>query len=178
MRKIYIPFLCCTAVLLGACSDEETFHPDYQLTIEADTTMAVTVSDATPHQTIDGFGSSDAWDMEYVGRYWSDQQKSAIAKMLFRRRLITDSLKVSACLSGVSTLEAVRQSKAVIVVLLMIAKSVVWNAISRLTAHITGANVPVSVISWNRPKIWCTGFRVLFQYTTCILHEEWKRLFQ
>ena len=48
MRKIYIPFLCCTAVLLGACSDEETFHPDYQLTIEADTTMAVTVSDATP----------------------------------------------------------------------------------------------------------------------------------
>lgn len=87
MRKIYIPFLCCTAALLGACSDEETFHPDYQLTIEADTTMAVTVSDATPHQTIDGFGSSDAWDMEYVGRYWSDQQKSAIAKMLFSQEI-------------------------------------------------------------------------------------------
>lgn len=34
-------------------------------------------------QTIEGFGASDAWNSNFVGKYWSDQEKSEIAEKLF-----------------------------------------------------------------------------------------------
>ena len=37
------------------------------------------------YQTIHGFGSSDAWNAEYVGKYWSTNVKNDVAKKLFSK---------------------------------------------------------------------------------------------
>ena len=55
--------------------------------LPTDTTINVTIDASTVYQTIDGFASSDAWDMEYVGKYWSTSNKEAIAKLLFSREV-------------------------------------------------------------------------------------------
>lgn len=71
---------------MAACSgsdDNGTFTPDYELTVKTDTTVSVTVNASATHQTIEGFASSDAWNMDYVGKYWSSSAKEGIAKLLF-----------------------------------------------------------------------------------------------
>ena len=72
---------------LCACNDEYTFVPEYEVKLPTDTTINVTIDASTVYQTIDGFASSDAWDMEYVGKYWSTSNKEAIAKLLFSREV-------------------------------------------------------------------------------------------
>lgn len=54
--------------------------PQHKITIDAN----------VQYQTLEGFGGSDAWNCEYVGKYWSDSEKEAIAKLLFSKA--TDSL--------------------------------------------------------------------------------------
>lgn len=89
MNKIYGLTMASSVLLaLAACgSDDEPFVPDYEITIKADTTVNVTISNATTHQTIEGFASSDAWNMDYVGRYWSNASKEGIAKLLFSQNV-------------------------------------------------------------------------------------------
>lgn len=38
-------------------------------------------------QTIDGFGASDAWRCQMVGRYWPEEKKNAIADLLFSKEV-------------------------------------------------------------------------------------------
>lgn len=47
----------------------------------------ITINAAEKHQTIYGFGASDAWNMNYVGRFWSNDVKEALAKYLFSQEL-------------------------------------------------------------------------------------------
>ncbi len=46
-------------------------------------TRTVTVNPSESFQTIDNFTASDAWSGEFVGRYWSEAEKSRIARWLF-----------------------------------------------------------------------------------------------
>ena len=85
-RNLFIG-LSCMAAGLCACNDEYTFVPEYEVKLPTDTTINVTIDASTVYQTIDGFASSDAWDMEYVGKYWSTSNKEAIAKLLFSREV-------------------------------------------------------------------------------------------
>lgn len=39
----------------------------------------------TKYQTIKGFGASDAWNCDYVGKYWNDSIKEKIAELLFSK---------------------------------------------------------------------------------------------
>ena len=64
-RNLFIG-LSCMAAGLCACNDEYTFVPEYEVKLPTDTTINVTIDASTVYQTIDGFASSDAWDMEYV----------------------------------------------------------------------------------------------------------------
>ena len=80
--------LAAAAIALASCSDnDKAFVPDYELTVEADTTINVTINGDERHQTIDGFASSDAWNMDAVGRHWSDSEKEAIARLLFSQAM-------------------------------------------------------------------------------------------
>ncbi|MBN2718355.1 MAG: hypothetical protein JXX14_21100 [Deltaproteobacteria bacterium] len=47
----------------------------------------ITVDASVVHQTMQGFGASDAWNVDWVGRYWSESEKAAIAELLFRKEL-------------------------------------------------------------------------------------------
>lgn len=38
-------------------------------------------------QTIDGFGASDAWRCQMVGKYWPEEKKNAIADLLFSKEV-------------------------------------------------------------------------------------------
>lgn len=46
-------------------------------------TMSIKLSQE--QQTIDGFGASDAWRCQMVGKYWPEAKKNAIADMLFSK---------------------------------------------------------------------------------------------
>lgn len=43
----------------------------------------ITIDPSVRHQTIHGFGASDAWNTDFVGRYWSLSIRNDIAKKLF-----------------------------------------------------------------------------------------------
>lgn len=56
-------------------------------TIDADIEMSVNIDCSQVYQTIDGFASSDAWNMDYVGKYWNETEKEGIARLLFSQGL-------------------------------------------------------------------------------------------
>ena len=84
--KLLLSFLG-TALVMISYSSESTSHPDYVLTRNADTTITVNIDANTTYQTIDGFASSDAWNMDFIGKYWSQNSKDDIAKMLFSQKI-------------------------------------------------------------------------------------------
>ncbi len=48
------------------------------------------IDPAVKHQTIHGFGASDAWNTDYVGRYWSLSIRNDIASKLFSQNFNTN----------------------------------------------------------------------------------------
>lgn len=94
MRKKYKLVLFVVGVLsLVACSDSDespTPSPTPQPSVTADTTINVNIDGATTYQTIDGFASSDAWNMDYVGKHWSNNAKEGIARLLFSQNISND----------------------------------------------------------------------------------------
>lgn len=53
-------------------------------------TESVTIDATQVHQTIYGFGSSDAWNCEYVGQYWTTYRER-IAEYLFSQKVSSGS---------------------------------------------------------------------------------------
>lgn len=50
----------------------------------------VTIDTSLKHQVIDGFGASDCWTVQYVGKYWSLKEKEKAAEFLFSREFDND----------------------------------------------------------------------------------------
>ncbi len=48
-------------------------------------TLQIRVDPRVSHQTIDGFGASDAWQCQFVGRNWPLEKRDRIADLLFSR---------------------------------------------------------------------------------------------
>ncbi|RMF97381.1 MAG: endo-1,4-beta-xylanase, partial [Planctomycetota bacterium] len=53
----------------------------------ASDTLTVRVEPRVLYQPIDGFGASDAWRIQFVGKYWPEEKQRRIADLLFSRRL-------------------------------------------------------------------------------------------
>jgi hypothetical protein len=47
----------------------------------------ITISTDNVVQTMDGFGGSDAWRTQFVGKNWPEQKKNAIADLLFSKEM-------------------------------------------------------------------------------------------
>lgn len=47
----------------------------------------MTIKLAQEQQTIEGFGASDAWRCQMVGKYWPEEKKNAVADMLFSKEV-------------------------------------------------------------------------------------------
>jgi O-glycosyl hydrolase/flagellar hook assembly protein FlgD len=45
----------------------------------------IVINASIKHQIIQGFGGSDAWNCDYVGKYWTNTQKEEIAKLIFSK---------------------------------------------------------------------------------------------
>jgi O-glycosyl hydrolase len=56
------------------------------LNTNAASPLVVTIDTTRKHQTINGFGASDAWSTQFVGQ-WPDEQREAIADLLFETNL-------------------------------------------------------------------------------------------
>ena len=52
--------------------------------------LDLTISPDTPCQTIDGFGASDAWRVQFVGANWPLEKRNRIADLLFSREFDQD----------------------------------------------------------------------------------------
>jgi O-glycosyl hydrolase len=86
-RIIYLFFL-----LIGFCSscsgsEKSVVVGKDSIKITADTTINVSVNGGKCYQTIDGFGASDAWTINYIGKYWNTPAKEGIAKLLFSQNI-------------------------------------------------------------------------------------------
>lgn len=78
MKPIHF-FLSAVLFACMACSDDNgvaTAEP-------ADITKQITVNAGNRYQTIDGFGASDCWVPDYIGKYWASDAKEGIARLLF-----------------------------------------------------------------------------------------------
>ncbi|MDR2482403.1 MAG: hypothetical protein LBD08_02085, partial [Treponema sp.] len=45
----------------------------------------ITIDPSIKYQTIEGFGASDCWTAQFVGRFWNEHEKETIARLLFSR---------------------------------------------------------------------------------------------
>jgi hypothetical protein len=68
MKKVYVSLVLLISI-----------HSFAQRTISISTDNVV--------QTMDGFGGSDAWRCQFVGKNWPDQKKNAIADLLFSKEI-------------------------------------------------------------------------------------------
>lgn len=66
--------VCVLLILLVCCAPAFAQRP-----------RMVKLNPSEKFQTIDNFTASDAWSGEFVGRYWSEAEKSRIAEWLFSR---------------------------------------------------------------------------------------------
>ena len=59
-------------------------------TVKAQSTFTITINPTTTYQTVSDFGASDCWTADYVGKYFSNTQKSQAAKWLFSQGFDTN----------------------------------------------------------------------------------------
>lgn len=71
-------FACAFLVTLFSCSIKED-------------RLIVSVNTFKKYQTIEGFGASDAWRCQFIGKNWPNQKKENIAKLLFSKNLDENS---------------------------------------------------------------------------------------
>ena len=62
-----------------------TVCPGYPLWSKGQEPLKVKTLSEVRHQTMDGFGASDAWRAQYVGKNWPVEKRNKIADMLFSR---------------------------------------------------------------------------------------------
>lgn len=78
--KIKFFFTLLIPTFFASCSDGNSDIPQPE---SSDMTKQITIQLDTKFQTIEGFAASDAWAGNYVGKYWSENQKDGISKLLF-----------------------------------------------------------------------------------------------
>lgn len=84
MRHIYLSGLAvCFFFHIASCSDNDNkFNPE-----PSDITKQITIDAQNTYQTIDGFAASDCWTPHYIGKYWTENEKEEIARLLFSREI-------------------------------------------------------------------------------------------
>ncbi|MBW5447743.1 hypothetical protein GE107_16940 [Cohnella sp. CFH 77786] len=74
-----LAFTGCFTLNIGASA--AAAPSEGQLPIDAQ----VTIDASVKYQKIDNFGASDAWSMDPLGKYWTEENKSRVADLLFSR---------------------------------------------------------------------------------------------
>lgn len=92
MKTKYYLFLLLTLLFgTGSCKKGVTVTPETPVSALSD---RIYINPNTEFQTIDGFGASDAWRCQFVGKSWPIEKRNAIADLLFSKDVNSDgSLK-------------------------------------------------------------------------------------
>lgn len=69
--------LACLCLLLAGAGDA----------LPAAAVLRITIDPATHYQTMDGFGASDAWQCQFVGRDWPLEKRERVADLLFSQQM-------------------------------------------------------------------------------------------
>lgn len=72
-----------TTVTLALLLSMISCQPDRALSPQDNSPLTLTVHPAERYQTIHGFGASDAWSIQFVGKQWPVDKRNAIADLLF-----------------------------------------------------------------------------------------------
>lgn len=80
-------FVLMTSLLMAGCSDNEVAENNSAFE-SADIIKQITINASQVYQEIDGFGASDCWTGNYVGKYWNEDTKERIAEMLFSDEIV------------------------------------------------------------------------------------------
>jgi O-glycosyl hydrolase len=78
----FSPLLLSLLCLISCSNDDPSPN-----TGSSDLSKQITIDAAITYQTIDGFGASDCWTPNYVGRYWAQSEKESIARLLFSKEI-------------------------------------------------------------------------------------------
>jgi O-glycosyl hydrolase len=73
-----IPLLVAACFLFASCS------------IDSIPVVPVTIDPSVTYQRIAGFGASDCWTANFVGRFWEESEKEKIARLLFSKGFNVD----------------------------------------------------------------------------------------
>lgn len=76
-----------SALVLGFCFPMMTSAQSSKETLQSLEPVRITVNLSKQYQTIDNFAASDAWACQFVGN-WPDEQRNAIADLLFSKNLL------------------------------------------------------------------------------------------
>ena len=91
MKKYYLILFICIDLFSVACSKSSNpvdpnaglvNNPDEEV---ADDNLLININKT--YQVIDGFGASDCWCGNYIGRDWSESERSDIADLLFSKEM-------------------------------------------------------------------------------------------
>lgn len=66
-----------------SCNKDDRGQPS----VESDVVKNVSIDLNKRHQIIDGFSASDCWTPNYVGKYWSAEEKESISNLLFSQEI-------------------------------------------------------------------------------------------
>lgn len=84
MKNTLIYSILCGLFLFSSCSDDDSSSNGGTT---SDLTKNITINTSVLYQTIEGFSASDCWTANYVGKYWTEQEKEAITQLLFSNKI-------------------------------------------------------------------------------------------
>lgn len=87
LSEIYVIYSCNWDMPRRGWTEASYYIDEITLSSAGNIPNADIIIDASKqYQTIHHFGSSDAWTMDYVGKYWANSEKEAAAKKLFSQQ--------------------------------------------------------------------------------------------
>ena len=89
--KIYLSLMLIITITLSSCNGDD-FGQGNPLDGSGNAAeyLEITLDPSTEYQTIHGFGASDAWSTQFVGKNWPVAKRNQIADLLFSNELDAD----------------------------------------------------------------------------------------
>ncbi|MCD8044728.1 MAG: beta-glycosidase [Tannerellaceae bacterium] len=89
-KSFHILLACLFTLFLYNCSDDNPSGgegDEGKLPIPSGTTKTASINLTRTYQEMEGFGASDCWAPNFVGKYWTSAQKEKIARLLFSQEI-------------------------------------------------------------------------------------------
>lgn len=83
MNKLIGFYLILPLLFLTGCGNDNSIIKNTEQDVDDNNVLTLTAKTNVKHQTIYGFGASDAWSIQFVGKNWPVNKRKRIADLLF-----------------------------------------------------------------------------------------------